>query len=397
MIIKEEYLVKTNNKNRVQQVLLQLDFDQKKYDILRTTSQYGGKQRLQPIITITEGKVNRTVSEQANLQYVSVLKDYMDNGYKRLSTLTTTPYKNLSEEDIKGLLGTSYNTDTKGIPKPMLAKSASDLSTSIFEKEWYCSRKLDGARCLMYYKNGKILTSSRGGLDYNASTIHITTNPILLQIFEKNPDLILDGELYHFGWPLQKISGLCRLKEFNDECKGLEYWIYDYVSDKPFKERYEFLMEIQPKFTDTDPIKVIDHYKLSGWLTIKKNHDEFVKEGFEGLCARNPNKEYGIGKRSGVYLVKLKEYQDAEFEIIGVREGLRDEDMCFVLKTDKGKEFAAKPACDTATRLEYLKNKDKYIGQMATCKFFYYSEDGVPLQPVFKSIRYIEDIDKKND
>lgn len=147
MIIKEEYLVKTNNKNRVQQVLLQLDFDQKKYDILRTTSQYGGKERIQPIITITEGKVNRTVAEQANLQYVSVLKDYMDNGYKRLSALTSTPYKNLSEEDIKGLLGTTFNTDQKGIPKPMLAKSSNDLSTSIFDKEWFTSRKLDGKSC----------------------------------------------------------------------------------------------------------------------------------------------------------------------------------------------------------------------------------------------------------
>ena len=129
MIIKEEYLVKTNNKNRVQQVLLQLDFDQKKYDILRTTSQYGGKQRLQPIITITEGKVNRTVSEQANLQYVSVLKDYMDNGYKRLSTLTTTPYKNLTEEDIKGIGDLSNKiaaTFFDTVPKEKRVKDAND-------------------------------------------------------------------------------------------------------------------------------------------------------------------------------------------------------------------------------------------------------------------------------
>lgn len=393
MIIRSEYLVKLNNKNRIQQVLLELNQAQDVYRILRHTGQYGGKQRQQPEITITEGKVKRSVAEQANFQYVSCLKKYIDDGYKKLTSLTSKAYKDLIENDIKELLGNPFNTDSKGIPKPMLAKSSNDLSSSIFEKEWYCSRKLDGLRCLMYYRDGQILTASRGGENYNATTTHITTNPTLLKIFEEKPDLILDGELYHFGWPLQKISGLCRLKEETQECKQLEYWIYDYISEQPFKERYAYLMEIQKRFSYTDPIKVLDHYLLSGWLKIKKRHDTFIKEGYEGLCARNPNKEYGIGKRSGIYLIKLKEYNDDEFEITGIREGLRPEDMCFTLKTKCGKTFAAKPACDTQTRLEYLKNKDQYIGQMATCKFFNYSQDGIPLQPVFKAIRLKEDSD----
>ena len=59
-----------------------------------------------------------------------------------------------------------------------------------------------------------------------------------------------------------------------------------------------------------DRVKVIDHYKLSGWTVIKKRHDQFVKEGFEGLVMRNPDKEYGVGKRSALYMIKVKDYKD---------------------------------------------------------------------------------------
>lgn len=394
MITKSEIFVKINNKGKVQRVQLSLEYDaaNNSYIIKRITGQYGGKETPQPEIVITSGKVKRTLGEQANLQYLSKYKEYLDKGYKKLSEYTSKKYSEVSEDDIKELLGLT-TTDTAGVPKPMLAKSYTDLSNNILEREYYCSRKIDGVRCLMYFKDGKIHTRSRGGKDYDIATEHLRKNPELISIFTETPSLILDGELYKHGWPLQKISGLCRLQERTSECDDIEYWIYDYISDKPFTDRYKFLMNLKSKFNENSKIKILDHYKLSGYLSIKKLHDKFVQEGFEGLCARHPDKEYGIGKRSGNYLIKLKDYQDAEFEIVGVREGMRPEDMCFVLKTSAGKEFAAKPACDTQTRIYYLNNKEKYIGKMATCKFFYYSNDQVPLQPVFKSIRFDEDLD----
>ena len=83
----------------------------------------------------------------------------------------------------------------------------------------------------------------------------------------------------------------------------------------------------------------------------------------------------------------MKERQSAEFTIIGVKEGLRPEDMCFVLKTDEGKQFAAKPIGSVEARLEYLYNAGSFIGKKATCTFFYCSSDGVPIQPVFQHVR----------
>ena len=52
-------------------------------------------------------------------------------------------------------------------------------------------------------------------------------------------------------------------------------------------------------------------------------------------------------------MIKIKEYQDAEFEITGISEGLRDEDMCFTCVTEDGIEFKAKPMGSRELKQEY--------------------------------------------
>ena len=146
MIIREEYLVTINSKNRIQRVKLQLEKDSIKtiYMIHRITGQYGGKETSQPDLIITEGKVKRTAEEQASLQFNSLLKQYLDKGYVKLNTVTTKNYSELSEDEIKNLLSSKGISDQAGIPKPMLAKQADQCSSDIWERDWYASRKLDG-------------------------------------------------------------------------------------------------------------------------------------------------------------------------------------------------------------------------------------------------------------
>jgi len=389
MIIREEYLVVINSKNKIQRVKLQLNKDSigDLFTICRITGQYGGKETLQPELRISSGKVKRTAAEQATLQFNGLLKQYLDKGYVNLLSITSKKYDDLTEDEIKALLG-NKTTDQAGIPKPMLAKLADDCSSDIWNKDWRISKKIDGVRCLMYYKNGEIHTASRGGGTYDPAVKHLREDPELLKIFTQRPDLILDGELYHHGsdWPLQRISGLARLKEWSPECEELQYWIYDYIDNKPFKERLEFLNSLRENIHSKN-VLVLEHVLINGYLAAKKWHDKFVQQGFEGLCARNPEREYGINKRSAVYLIKLKERQDDEAEIIGIKEGLRPEDMCFTLKTKTGIIFNAKPIGDVEQRLEYLKNKDQYIGKQMTYTYFSLSKDGTPTQPVAKHIR----------
>ena len=287
MLIREEYLVIVNSKNRIQRIKLQLDRNPftKVYSIYRITGQYGGKETDQPVIQIDKGKVKRSVAEQATLQFNSLLKNYLDKGYVKLSGLTTKKYSELSEDEIKNLLGGNFVSDQSGIPKPMLAKLADQCSSDIWEKNWFVSRKLDGVRCLIYYKDGMIQTASRGGGNYNVATTHIREDDTLRQIFVQSPDLILDGELYHHGsdWPLQRISGLARQQEWKDECKNLEYWVYDYVdTNKSFNERWKVLEALKQLLPDECPVKILDQKLMTGYMAIKKGHDKYVQEGCEG-------------------------------------------------------------------------------------------------------------------
>ena len=97
------------------------------YVITRSSGLYGGKFITQPNIEITKGKVKRTITEQAELEYNSNIKSYLDKGYKKISDLG---YTSIDEFDPNKVLPKD-KTDTKGVKKPMLCKvyDASDSKT----------------------------------------------------------------------------------------------------------------------------------------------------------------------------------------------------------------------------------------------------------------------------
>lgn len=397
-MIGENVLISRDSKGkiRVVEISYQWEDDYNGFVIRRKTYQYGGKAIDHPEIVITKGKAKRTVTEQARLEYNSHLKKYQDKGYKLLEKDINT----YSLEDLNKILP-EFTTDANGFQKHMLAKQADKVAASAFEKEWYASRKIDGTRCSFYYKDGVIKTASRGGGDYDPACQHFITNEKLITFFENHPDYILDGELYKHGKSLQQISGAARLEKNAYDCDWLEYYIYDImIPNMPFKDRLEILEEIQEELgLGFDPehiwnegdlqMQMVPHVKVSGWLNIKSLHDKYVSEGWEGVVIRDPSKNYKFGGR-GNEMIKVKMYQDAEFQVTGISEGLRDEDLCFTCVTDDGKEFKAKPMGSRELKQAYRNNLDQIIGKMATVKFFYYSDDGTPLQPVLKCIRDYE-------
>lgn len=107
---------------------------------------------------------------------------------------------------------------------------------------------------------------------------------------------------------------------------------------------------------------------------------------------------YKPGKRSSE-MIKVKEYSEREYKIIGLSEGLRPEDMCFVMKTPGGYEFNCKPVGDREQKQWYRDNINNIIGQYATVKYFEMSGAGtdIPQQPVMLSIRWDSDETMKYD
>lgn len=371
------------------------------YVIQRSYGQVGGKTTLSPKIVVDRTKQKRNWKEQYTLQFNSEVKKFLDKGYVEVEK---HPGEYTSEE-LQSIFG-DVKTNQYGVIKPQLAKQADKVTNpKIFEKEWLISRKLDGVKALFYYKDGEIHTASRGGEDYDAATTHLRENPKLLKFFEANPTVILDGELFVRGKTLQQISGAARMEKNAYDCDWLQYWIYDcYISsdtDMIADDRWGFLMhelcnnfEI-PMYMSTeddeheDPIRVLIHEYVTGWDNMKKLHDQWVAEGFEGAVITDPSKPYKVGSRCN-NLIKIKQYKSEDFMVIGYKLGLRgSEDMTFTCELEDGRTFETMPCGDRATKAEYVENFDnKYRGHKAECTFFNYSDDGIPTQPKLRIFRF---------
>lgn len=371
------------------------------YVIQRSYGQVGGKTTLSPKIIVDRTKQKRTWKEQYALQFNSETKKFLDKGYVEVEKHP----KEYTLDELQSIFG-DVKTNQYGVIKPQLAKQADKVTNpKIFDKEWLISRKLDGVKALFYYKDGEIHTASRGGEDYDVATTHLREDPKLLKFFEIHPTVILDGELFVRGKTLQQISGAARMEKNAYDCDWLQYWVYDcYDTANPdivASVRYRFLTLELCEYCDIPmylsikddehnvPIRLLLHEYVEGWDNMKKFHDKWVAEGFEGAVITDPSKPYKVGSRCN-NLIKIKQYKSEDFKVIGYKLGLRgSEDMTFTCALEDGRTFEAMPVGDRATKAEYVKSFDnKYRGHKAECTFFNYSDDGIPTQPKLRIFRF---------
>ena len=389
-----KYLYKRDNKSKVRVVTLILTNynlqDGEFYTITGESGLLGGKQVKRPMVTIDRGKVKRSIKEQAELEYDSLIKSYLDKGYKTSEQLNINDINNIKEVNEKVPM---ENLDQNGAKKPMLAKNYRDVANFDWKKTWYCSYKYDGVRSMVFLRDGKIVTSSRGGQDYNIAATHIINDIFVKELFKYHPNVILDGELYIHGKPLSYISGLCRLEELDPKHEELQFHCYDIVDEtKIFVERLEIIKELRKWVHPKSKLKFVIHIPDSGKDSIMERHNIAVQEGYEGLILRDPLKPYKCGSRDRMF--KIKEFSDAEFTILGIVDGLRDEDMCFLMETDEGHIFKAKPKGDRALKTWYKEHVNELIGQKGTVKYFGFTntDKPVPNLPVFITVRNKKDI-----
>ena len=379
-------LITRDAKNKIRVLELSMIKVSNTYCINRKTGIMNMAMVEQPTHVISCGKAKRTLLEQAELEYNAIIRKQKDKGYKDIKDFG---YTDLSQFNPEEVLPEDNKTDQNGNKKPMLCKKYTDVKREKFNKLFKASRKLDGVRCSLFIRDGIVQTSSRGGKDYNTAISHICNDSLIKEFFKNNPNIILDGEIYKHGWTLSKISGMCRLKDRTDNMDNLQFHCYDIVDDdKTFDERLEILLDVKKQLQSTDKIYILEHIDITGYDNIIELHNQFVSEGYEGLVLRDPNAKYKSSVKDD-RMIKVKMFDDDEFEIIGISEGLRPEDMCFVLKTKEGCEFKAKPTGDRELREWYLKNIDALIGKMGTVKYFGYTntECRVPNLPIFKSVR----------
>ena len=397
------YLISKDSKGKIRTATVSYklinpnDKQTRYFEIYRTSGQYGGKITEQPTKIVDRGKASRNMWEQVMLEAKHLVKEKLDKGYREV---TKDPEEYMISE-LEGILG-EVITGQNGIPKPMLAKQADKVTNmKIFDKEWYASRKIDGLRALIYMgEDGELHTASRGAMNYDAAMYEILSHPVLIDCFKDNPGLIMDGECYHHGWTLQQLNSIARTQKTAVDYSVLQFYWYDIVDpNSTFDERWSYMQDLRDGMDLTfDPekefedgelrIQFVPQISISGWDNMMNLHNEYVSEGWEGLVIRDPEKVYRPNGRTND-MIKIKVYKSEDFEVVDYELGLRgSEDMVFICKMKDGRTFKAKPFGDREQKEEYVNNFEEcYKNHIGECKFFYYSDDGIPLQPAFKAFR----------
>jgi DNA ligase-1 len=242
------------------------------------------------------------------------------------------------------------------------------------------SYKLDGVRCTlkangMWSRNGKKIISAP----------HIFR--ILEHLFEENPDLILDGELYTSDKEVDFNTIISCVRKTKPTMEDLaisrnfiEYHVYDlpYIDgiERGYEDRMVLLQQIVNRINDPKFV-FVDYEIVNNESEVKIKLMEYIELGYEGQMLRVLDSLYE-NKRSN-NLLKHKTFHDDEFEIIGYEEGIgkfSGKLATLSFKTQEGVQFNA-TVNGTMTYLEELfQIKDTLIGKQATVKYFEKTTDG---------------------
>ena len=279
------------------------------------------------------------------------------------------------EEPLMPMLAVSYEKVKKKVSFPIT-----------------CQYKLDGLRCLAYLEDGEVVLQSRGNKQYNIP--HIKEE--LAKFFAKNPNVILDGEIYKHNLTFQEIT--TRAKKIRPETVELEYHVYDtIIEDSSWMLRSLKLDDYRKSF-HSKIVKFLESQYVETEGSLETVHKKALEAGYEGLILRVSSGKYEVGHRSS-NLIKVKSFLDAEYKIVGITDGSGKASECiiYICQDDKtGKTFHVVPACSLEQRnLDYTKYKtNPPLGRKLTVKYFELTDEGLPRFPVGVGLRPEEDIDE---
>ncbi len=281
--------------------------------------------------------------------------------------------------------------------------------------------KVDGIRALPRLENEQVILESRNGKSF-VHLNHVRDEIKYWLEHEGYPDMVLDGELYvhqlyrgkddelTFDVSDRELTGVERFQFLSEACKItrsnphereeiVEYWIFDiWDPSKLNRARWKLLQEIFADY-DGDIIKLVPTRFVNSHSEIEKFMEELVGETtgrkgyeFEGLMIRQSGAIYEARNNyHSSHLLKYKRFEDEEWEVYDAEKcvgGTQDgaiKWLCQKKIMGKRCKVIAKQMGDAKTTKKlykaYIKNPNKYIGEMINIRFNDRTKDGVPRFP----------------
>jgi DNA ligase-1 len=291
-------------------------------------------------------------------------------GGKEATSVTEVPLGFESATKRAKTMWKNANTKATAI-LPMLANKWEDREKYISEP-FYVQPKLDGVR---------LLVSKDGGISRTGKIIPGT------EVLGKGlkAGQYVDGEAFDPNMTFEELTST-----FKTDPLKLKFHVFDYFDmnalNMTFEERWATVKSLKNK-----------HYVfVETKLVAKKRqlplvHKKHVEEGHEGTMIRDRFSVYEVGQRSN-YLLKHKDFQTEEYEIIGATTGHGRDANCvvWICKTEEGNVFNARPEGTLEDREYKYANKERFIGKMLTVRFQNLTDKNVPRFPVGVAIRDYE-------
>jgi DNA ligase 1 len=318
------------------------------------------------------GKANATTAlEQAEAQAKSRWEKQLKKGYA---------------QTIEDAQAGKTDECIEGGVFPMLAHKFSEQGHKI-KYPALAQPKLDGHRCIYMENDGQANLWSRTRKPINSAP-HIVE-----ALLNNSPCDSFDGELYNHAYHnnFEELSSLIRQEEPKPGFENIQYHIYDFPNPTMTNfERYEHLETLKPNFSHLPMIHIVETLVVNNEDELMEAFEHFLAEGYEGCMVRNADGLY-VNKRS-YDLQKIKEFDDAEFKIVGIKVGTKGSMAGKAVFTcengDTTFDVKLKGNMDELTK--YANDPSLVIGKILTVKYQGFTKYGQPRFPV--GMRFREDL-----
>lgn len=338
-----------------------------------------------------EGAKYRTISGLKDGEKVTsewTVAEAKNSGKKNETTAVEQATKEIDSR-YKKQLKTGYFEDIADIDKqqyvePMLAKLYSDYQHKIdlTTGEWLLQCKFNGMRCVAT----KFGLFTRKGETY-VSCPHIHESLVLF--FEKYPDAVLDGELFNndLRQQLNEISKLIRKtvhiteEDLSQSEQLVKFYVYDgygFGLDKntPYERRKAWInSNVVSHYNYVSEVK--DHF-VNNREELESVYQSLVEDGHEGGILRNKLMPYEHKRSKN--LLKIKPEDDSEAIITGIYEGQGNWAGAgkIIGLNWQGNEFNATFKGTYEQSVQFLNDKDKWVGKTVTFLYNGLTGKGIP-------------------
>jgi ATP-dependent DNA ligase len=299
------------------------------------------------------GKKNATTaSEQAELEALAKWEKQLKKGYvKTEAEALAGKVDEIIEGGVAPMLAHKFSEQGHKIKFPALAQP-----------------KFDGHRCIAVIEDGKASLWTR-------TRKPITGLPHIVAALKKNfgaQDLVLDGELYRHDYRnnFEDLSSFIRTPDPKPGHEVVEFHIYDLAVDGMIQSyRTHELGQLFRAENRIGPLVRVETIQVADEDELMAAFDRFLEQGYEGCMVRNMAGLY-VNKRSHD-LLKIKEFDDTEFKVVGVESGrgkMADKAI-FVCETADGTRFQAKMKGKLDDLKKFIDNPNLAIGRLLTVQY----------------------------